>query len=157
MQKWRRRIKYYLLRLLRQQSGVHSTALGLSIGFLPHFYPTFGFGPLLAVGLAYLVRANKIAALLSSTVSSWTWPFLFYLNYKVGALLTNRQLDVDRINVDDGSINDVAKEAGDFGWNFIIGAGINTVIAGILLYFVSLYLYSKYRKGMLAHIKKVDP
>lgn len=157
MQKWRRRIKYYLLRLLRQQSGVHSIALGLSIGFLPHLYPTFGFGPLLSLGLASLVRANKIAALLSATVSSWTWPFLFYFNYTVGALITNRELDVDRIDVNDGSINDVAKEAGDFGWNFLVGAWINTIIAGILIYLLSLYLFGKYRDTLLGRIKKVKP
>jgi uncharacterized protein (DUF2062 family) len=155
MRKWRRRIKYYLLRLIRQKSGSHSIALGFSVGFMPNLYPTFGIGPFLSVALAKLLRANTISALLGGTIGAWMWPGFFYLNYKVGEMVTNLKVDVEKIV--DKEIDKVANDVGGIGWNFIVGAGINSIIIGLVLYIISFYLMSKYRVRILKHIKRMRP
>jgi uncharacterized protein (DUF2062 family) len=155
MRKWRRRTKFYLLRLLRQKSGSHSIALGFSVGFIPNLYPTFGIGPFLSVALAKLLRANTISALLGATIGTWLWPVLFYINYKVGETVTDLKVDVDEIVND--SIENVADDVGGIGWNFIVGAGINSVVIGLILYIITFYIMSKYRASILQYIKKVKP
>lgn len=157
MKKWRRRIKYYFIRLLRQKSGSHSVALGFALGFLPNLYPTFGFGPFLSVAIAKVLRGNLISTLLSATLGAWMWPFLFYMNYKVGQWVTDREVDVTNIVDDDLNLDGVASDVGGIGWNFIIGAGINTIVIGTLLYIVSFYIYCRYRDRLLSHIKSIKP
>lgn len=151
MKKWRRRIKYYLLRLLRQRSGSHTIALGFSIGFLPNLYPTFGFGPFISLFLARIFRGNPISALLGATMGAWLWPFFFYVNYKVGAWITHREVDLDRLVEE--NIEEVAEDVGGIGWNFMVGSVVNTIIIGIAFYALAFYLFGKYRGSLLAHIK----
>jgi uncharacterized protein (DUF2062 family) len=150
MKKWRRRIKYYLIRLLRQKSGSHSIALGFALGFIPNLFPTFGLGPFLSVAMAKVIRGNMISALLGATLGAWMWPLLFYINYKVGEWVTDREVRVEEI------VQENLEGVGGIGWNFIIGAGINSIFVGVLLYIVSFYIYCRYREQLMNYIKRIS-
>lgn len=155
MRKWRRRIKYYLIRLLRQKSGIHSVALGFSLGFLPNLFPTFGLGPIISVAISNLLRGNAISALLGATAGSWAWPFLFVLNYTVGEWITEREVFVE--NIVDEDIDDVADQVSGMGLNFVVGTAVNTLIFGVVLYVLAFYTFGRYRGRMLKYIKSVKP
>src|SRR5690606_24397682 len=93
-----RRIRYYLIRLFRLKSSPHHVALGLMIGFIPSWFPTFGLGPFLSVSLAKFIKANKISALIGGVIGTPIWPLLFFLNYKVGSFIFDRKPKIDEID-----------------------------------------------------------
>jgi uncharacterized protein len=57
-----RKFKYNLVRILRVNDSPHQVALGFTLGFIPNWYPTFGLGVILSVGLAKSVKSNTVAA-----------------------------------------------------------------------------------------------
>jgi uncharacterized protein len=84
--KLQRRTKLLILKLLRIRDNAHSVALGFTIGFLVHFMPSFGIGPIISTTAARLFKGNAIAGLISGVLFIWMFPFFFYLNIVVGNL-----------------------------------------------------------------------
>jgi len=80
-----RGFRYQYVRVLRIQDSAHSVALGLAIGVACGALPCMGVQSLIALPLAFLVRANKIASLLGVW---WTNPLTFvpiyYIEYLIG-------------------------------------------------------------------------
>ena len=71
----------------RQKGSKHSIALGIAIGFFWGFSPLFGFKTLFSFLTAWLVRANKIAALVAVTLHDVflpVYPLFLALSYFVG-------------------------------------------------------------------------
>ncbi|MGN7295932.1 DUF2062 domain-containing protein [Fredinandcohnia aciditolerans] len=153
-----RKVKYNLVRLLRVNDSPHQVALGFTLGFIPNWYPTFGLGVILSVGLAKLVRANTVAAFVGGLIGSPLWPALFLLNYKVGSLLLDRSTRVDEL--EDVDYADALEHTLDGvnslfskGFTFLEGAFINTVLFSIFFYFIVKFLFKMYRKGLLRMIR----
>jgi len=153
-----RKFKYNLVRLLRVNDSPHQVALGFTLGFIPNWYPTFGLGVILSVGLAKLVRANTVAAFVGGVIGSPLWPALFLLNYKVGSLLLDRSTRVDEL--EDVDYADALEHTLDGvnslfskGFTFLEGAFINTVLFSIFFYFIVKFLFKMYRKGLLRMIR----
>ncbi len=82
------RLKY--LQLLRIKDTPHRVALGLSIGIAAGCLPCMGVQSLLALPVAFLIGANKIASLIGVW---WTNPITFipiyYTEYVVGTVFSN--------------------------------------------------------------------
>lgn len=139
--------------MLRQKSGSHSIALGFSLGFIPNLFPTFGLGPFISVAIARIVRVNTISALLGGTIGTWLWPVLFYVNYLVGEAIVNPDVQLDKM---DDSIQHIAEGMEGIGVAFLIGAGINSAVISVVLYFIAFSLMSRYRYRILqwvTHLK----
>jgi uncharacterized protein len=65
----------------------HAIAGGVAIGMFMGFTPLFGLKTLLALGLAWLLRCNPIAAVVSVSLHDVVtpfWPFLLRLEYDIG-------------------------------------------------------------------------
>ncbi|MEK5444675.1 DUF2062 domain-containing protein [Fredinandcohnia sp. FSL W7-1320] len=153
-----RKVKYNLVRLLRVNDSPHQVALGFTLGFIPNWYPTFGLGVILSVGLAKLVRANTVAAFVGGVIGSPLWPALFLLNYKVGNLLLDRSTRVDELEDVDyaDALEHTLDGVNSFfskGFTFLEGAFINTVLFSIFSYFIVKFLFKMYRKGLLRMIR----
>ena len=153
-----RRIRYYLIRLFRLKSSPHHVALGLTIGLIPNWLPTFGLGPFLSVSLAKLVKTNSISALIGGVIGTPIWPLLFFLNYKVGSFVFDRKSNVDELDeveyietIQHTFIGIVDTHSS--GFLFISGAVINIVISSILIYFLAYLLFKMYRVSILNKIK----
>ncbi|RXT04182.1 DUF2062 domain-containing protein [Ammoniphilus sp. CFH 90114] len=142
--KIKRILMYYLIRLFRLQKGAQKISLGLVFGFAPNWFPTFGLGPMLSVVLARFVRGNIPAALISASFGSFLWPFLFVLNYKVGCLFMNSNpAQADEIS--QGFFIAIQ----DVSLYFFVGALLNTILSGLIGYFLFYFLFSKYRHTIL--------
>lgn len=154
--KWKRSFKFYLLRLFRLHSETNKIALGIAIGFLPNWIPTFGFGPLLSVALAKVFRGNAVGALVGGVAGTTAWPVLFLLNYKVGAFLLKHKNPV--YSMDDVEYMDMTESI--IGWDvmglqFLVGTMVNCVISTVILYTIFYVLFQKYRIVILAKVKKL--
>ncbi|MCP1143453.1 DUF2062 domain-containing protein [Lysinibacillus endophyticus] len=156
--KIRRRIKYYLIRLFRLKSSPHQVALGLTMGFIPSWIPLFGFGPVLSIGLAKLTRSNPISAFVGGVIGTPIWPLLFILNYMIGGFLLDRKPKVDTLEEVEYSTAIQHTLSGFFkshtsGVLFLTGAIINIVLSSILIYFMTFFLFKKYRVTILNKLR----
>lgn len=153
-----RRIKYNLIRLFRLKSSPHHVALGLTIGLIPSWIPTFGLGPFLSVGLARLAKANTVSAFVGGVIGTPIWPLLFLLNYQVGSLIFDRKSKVDEldeveyINTIHHTYKGVVSSHSN-GFLFLTGAVINILISSTLIYFIVYLLFKNYRVKILNKIK----
>ncbi|WP_336045706.1 DUF2062 domain-containing protein [Solibacillus ferritrahens] len=153
-----RNIKYNLIRLFRLKSGPHQVASGVTIGFIPSWLPTFGLGPLLSVGLARLVKANTVSALVGGVMGTFIWPLLFFLNYQVGSLLLDRNTKVNEL--DEVEYMDAIEQtytgivsSHSSGFIFLTGAMCNIVISSILIYIMVYVMFKTNRVKILNKIR----
>ncbi len=74
-------------RLLELRDTPHAIAGGVAIGMFIGFTPLFGIKTLLCLGLAYLLRCNPIAAVITVSLHDVVtpfWPVLLKLEYDIG-------------------------------------------------------------------------
>lgn len=85
---WRRSFSYYLHRLKRLPGSASSIATGFAIGVAVSFTPFIGFHIILALMLTWAVRGSLMAAVPGTFIGNpWTFPLMWFLSFKVGALL----------------------------------------------------------------------
>jgi uncharacterized protein len=152
--KLKRRIKYYLLRLFRLKASPHQVASGLALGLVPCWFPTFGIGPFLSMGLAKLTRVNVVAAIVGGVIGTPIWPILFLLNYKIGGFFLEKRSkideieDVEYINAFNHTVNSI-DNIHSGGYIFIVGALINVLFFSFVIYGTVYFLFRKYRMSIL--------
>lgn len=150
----RRRIKYYYLRLIRLKGQPKELALGLALGVLAGSMPILPLQTWLALTLAFIFRASKIAAMLGTWISNpLNWYFLYLFSYKIGALilgLEQRGRNISAVICALKSGGDpivIAKtilEAGN--WivaAFLLGGLVLAAITTPPSYFLSLYFFRR--------------
>lgn len=82
---YRRSFKYLRKRVLRLSGSPHAIAAGLAVGVAASCTPFLGFHFLIALGLAWLLRGNMLAAAIGTTVGNpLTFPFIWLTTYKIG-------------------------------------------------------------------------
>lgn len=153
--KLKRRFKYYLLRLFRLKAGSHQVAMGLTLGFVPNWFPTFGLGPMLSIGLAKLTGVNMVAAVIGGLMGAPIWPALFFLNYKVGSLVfmkpskVNDLHDVEYLE----AVDDTVAGMNSGGLQYLTGTVLNVLVSSAFIYLSIYMLFKKYRLNILTKIR----
>lgn len=153
-----RRIKYYLIRVFRERKGASQVAFGIVLGFFPCWFPTFGVGPAMSVALARFAGANVVGAITAAALGSFLWPVLFFLNYRMGALFTDRweERRLDEVKYDGDEYVKPIEEVntlGDIGLTFVVGSVLNSILFTIAGYFVLKYVFSRYRLTILRKLR----
>lgn len=93
---WRRRAKILLLDLLGREESPERVAAAIALGVGIGFSPFIGAHFWIALGLAFLLRLNKIDTILGQFFGNpWTLPPVFALGYRLGRVL----LGYDRTEV----------------------------------------------------------
>jgi uncharacterized protein (DUF2062 family) len=124
---------------------------GFAWGSFVHFYPTFGFGAVFAIAIARLFGTNILAATIGWAVAMPLFPLFFYLNFKVGDLLSG----VSTTNIGAAMQEIMHMKFGSLiyiGKAFLIGSVINGIVGVILIRWVSYLLLKRYRKKTLLFI-----
>jgi hypothetical protein len=115
-------------------------ALGIFIGMTP----TFGFQMAIAIFFAYLLRKNRLAAVLGVWVTNpVTAPVIYSIEYEIGRIL----LDIERVSLP----TDFTWEAyANLGWDIMyplwVGGLLTGVVLGTLAYFITLKLVPLVKK-----------
>ncbi|PZD95667.1 DUF2062 domain-containing protein [Paenibacillus sambharensis] len=161
-----KRAKYYMIQLFRQNKGPHAVSLGFIVGFFPCWYPTFGIGPALSVGLAKLMKGNVPTALIAAAIGSVAWPLLFLLNVQSGPLVRslfhtapleeavhNPAAEASYDGVFGPLINGVLHWIREVGFDIFIGGTLNSLIFSVIGYFILRIIFSKYRLKILQKIR----
>jgi uncharacterized protein len=146
--KLKRRTRYYVLRFVRLKASPHQVALGVTLGFIPNWFPTFGLGPIVSMGIAKLSKVNVFAAVLGGVAGFPLWPVLFWLNYQVGGLFQDNPSKVEEIEEVEyiEAINDTVGSIQSGSQQFLMGAIINILVSSIFLYIIVFMLFTKYRR-----------
>ncbi|MFK5925559.1 MAG: DUF2062 domain-containing protein [Desulfuromusa sp.] len=83
-----RQFKLNIIQLARLRSEPDAIGRGMALGLFIGFTPALGFHMLLAIIFAFLLRQNKIAALIGVWISNpFTAPLIYGLEYEVGRML----------------------------------------------------------------------
>jgi len=80
-------------KLLELRDSPHAIAGGVAIGLFIGFTPLFGLKTLLCLGLAYLLRCSKIAAVIAVSlhdVITPFWPVVLTIEYNIGSFILSR-------------------------------------------------------------------
>jgi uncharacterized protein (DUF2062 family) len=98
-QYWRKYIQAFTKRLSRLRGSPTEIAAGVACGVAISCTPFVGIHILLAVALAWLIRANITAAALGTISGNpWTFPFIWLLILTLGRLIL-------RLPIDDKSVD----------------------------------------------------
>ena len=84
----RRVLFYFWYRILRLKGTPESVAAGLACGVAVSFTPFIGLHFLLALALAFVLRANLAAAMIGTIVGNpWTFPLIWSILLQTGRLI----------------------------------------------------------------------
>ena len=89
---WLRAIRYLTYRIRRLPDPAYKISRGIACGVFVCFTPLFGLHFLIAVGLAWLIGGNMLAALLATFVGNpVTFPIIAGLAVEVGNMILGRE------------------------------------------------------------------
>ena len=128
--------KLNLINFLRLRGTPEEVAKGLALGIFIGMTPTFGFQMAIALFFAWILKENKIAALLAVWVTNpITAPFIYAAQYETGRLL----LGMERLHFPTEFSFETFK---NFGVEIMIplcfGSLIHAVLWGLLTYALTL-------------------
>lgn len=84
---WERTWYYVRHRVMRHETTPGEIASGIAIGLSVSFTPLLGTHVWQAILFSWLFRANILAGVLGTLLGNpWTFPFMWWLSYKAGAL-----------------------------------------------------------------------
>jgi uncharacterized protein (DUF2062 family) len=141
-----------LKKLFSLKDNPHAIAGGVAIGMFVGFTPLFGLKTLLALGAAWLLRCNPIAAVISVSLHDVVtpfWPFLLRIEYDIGYwILSNPHVLPPHLEMHH------LKVAEFFKWTTFLKVGLPLLVgslflsapAAVIFYFLTLGLL-KLREG----------
>ncbi len=138
--------RYFYLRILRLRGNPEEIAMGLAIGVFTGCFPFFGLQTILAILLAILFKANKIAAAAATWISNpLTSVPIFAFNFHIGKLIVGgTDISVSQLNFK--SQTDILELGGQFAITLLLGCLIVASIVSFSTYFISLNLIKNWRK-----------
>jgi uncharacterized protein (DUF2062 family) len=136
-------------KLLDLQDAPHALAGGVAIGMFIGFTPLFGVKTLLCLGIAFLLRCNPIAAVVSLTIHDVVlplWPVLLGLEYEIGSTIlrfvNGTPPAIQALNF---QMHDVMQWTTFFGLGLpmLIGSMFLSAPAAAIAYFATLPIFQR--------------
>ncbi|HQS84854.1 MAG: hypothetical protein B7Y25_07950 [Alphaproteobacteria bacterium 16-39-46] len=152
---FKRLFRYLYLRLLRLQASPSAIASGLGIGVALSFTPLLGAHIILSIGLSWILRANKVAALLGTLIGTpWTLPFMLFLSYKTGILgihffhklFPNVVLSSSLLDTPLFDFKEIYAHPAAFFLPTFLGSLPLGICIGLFVFFITYPLIKSYRK-----------
>ncbi len=144
LSKVNRIISYYKLILARLPDSNYAISSGFACGAMVSFTPLLGFHFVLAVVFAYLIRGNFIAALIGTVVGNpLTFPFIWWLIYKIGTYVTNIKLEkiTHEINFDM-----IVNQTYEIFFPMLVGGVIIAPLVWIITYYIIYSFIASFKK-----------
>jgi len=154
----KRKIKRIYLRFITLKGDPKHLAFSLSVGIFVGMMPIMPFQTILALFLAFIFRANKIAAFLGTLISNPLNLYFVYLwSYQIGTFLLGRPYEstvINRIrviiydNIDEPI--DLLKSLTELGGEIISALLIGGIVLALIVAIPSYF----FLKFILAYIQK---
>lgn len=146
---WRRQLRYVYLRFLRLQGSPEQLARGMASGIFSGCFPLFGFQTILGIGVATVLRGNRLMAAAATWISNpFTYVPIFAFNYQVGHWMLGGGSsqtfdDLDTLH----SWMDLGTEVSA---RLMLGSAVVGTVVGVASYFIGLPLIKRVRSRRLA-------
>ena len=129
-----RQVKLMVVRFVRLRGLPEEIAKGVALGIFIGMTPTFGVQMAIALFFAYLLRENRLAAILGVWVTNpVTAPFIYAIEYEMGRLLLN----LERVHLPSEF---TLKAYTELGWNVLSPLWVGGLFAGLILGTLSYFL-----------------
>jgi uncharacterized protein (DUF2062 family) len=145
--KFERGLLYRLIRFFRIRSATEKVARGYALGLIVNFFPTFGFGVVISGFLARLLGGHPVAGLIGGATLTFAWPFLFFLNVRVGSFFLPPPEEL-------ADLTEKSLKALAWGKTFTVGAVFNSLLVGLAVYLLLRVLYERTRPAALAWFRR---
>lgn len=128
--------KLNLIRFIRLRGTPEEVAKGLALGIFIGMTPTFGFQMVIALFFAWLLKENKLAALLGVWVTNpITAPIIYATQYETGRII----LGMDRLSFPTELTLETFMNVGlEIIIPLCLGSLIHAIILGFLTYALTL-------------------
>lgn len=169
-------MSYVVHRLRRLPDPPHRISRGIAAGVFVSFSPLFGFHFIYAAIIAFLIRGNILAALLSTFIGNpLTFPFFAVASLNMGNALLNRDTEVEAITV----LNAFSRASGELWHNaqamfssevahwgelaqffdriflpYFVGGIFPGIIAGMFAYGLSRPVIDAYQRRRIAKLSE---
>jgi uncharacterized protein (DUF2062 family) len=137
---------YHLITLFRIRDRSERIARGFAVGLIVNFFPTFGFGVLISPAVAKVCGGHIAAGFAGGALLTFFWPFLFYLNMRMGACFVRSPIAIEALE----DVTDRSIDALQWGQTFMVGAVANSLLVGGSVYLVLRLAYARVRPRALA-------
>jgi len=126
-----RQVKLMVVRFVRLRGLPDEIAKGIALGIFIGMTPTFGFQMPIALLFAYLLRENRLAAVLGVWVTNpLTAPFIYAAEYEIGRLL----LGLQRFDLP----TEFTWEAySNLGWDILFPMWVCSILFGVIFGFLA--------------------
>ncbi len=126
------------VRFVRLRGLPEEIAKGVALGIFIGMTPTFGFQMAIALFFAYLLKENRLAAILGVWITNpVTAPVIYSIEYEMGRIL----LSLPRASL---PAEFTWGAYADLGWDIMyplwVGGTLAGIILGALSYFVTLHM-----------------
>ncbi|MEM7718764.1 MAG: DUF2062 domain-containing protein [Pseudomonadota bacterium] len=172
---WRRASQYVVHRLRRLPDPAHKISRGIAAGVFTSFTPFFGLHFIVSAALAWVMRANILAALLATFVGNpLTFPIIAAISMEIGSFILGvRPLPLQLVL---GSFSDAANDlwrnfvaiftTDTIQWAglvrfwdrvflpYLVGGFLPGLVAAFASYFLANPVILAYQKARVARLKK---
>ncbi|TVQ10359.1 MAG: DUF2062 domain-containing protein [Leptolyngbya sp. DLM2.Bin27] len=146
---WRRRLRYVYLRFLRLQGSPEQLTRGLAAGIFSGCFPLFGFQTILGIGVATVLRGNRLMAAAATWISNpFTYVPIFAFNYQVGHWVLGG--GSTQVFDDPDTLRSWMDLGTEVSVRLMLGSTVVGVVAGVVSYFIGLPLIIRVRSRRLA-------
>ena len=132
MKKFLRFIKLQKYKITKIKDFPESIAVGVAWGVAVSFTPLLGFHLIICYLGTWLMKGNLIAATVGTIIGNpWTFPLIFYLDYKVGTTIF-----LERINYYEFKISFFVEHFEDLFYPTLLGS----FPIAVIMWFVTFYI-----------------
>jgi len=135
------RIRRFAKSLIRIDDSPKRIARGVAIGVFWGILPTFGLAIVFSIPTAFLLKANRLSAIVGTFVSNpLTWPFIYPFGFRIGQQI----LRVSPIDFSWGLFK--LQSLLNLSKSLIVGSSLLAVGFCLLSYLVVLIVVARYRR-----------
>ena len=147
MKKFLRLIKLQKYKIINIKDFPESVAVGVAWGVAVSFTPLLGFHLIICYLGTWLMKGNLIAATVGTIIGNpWTFPFIFYLDYKVGTTIF-----LERINYYEFKISFFVEHFEDLFYPTLLGS----LPIAIIIWFVTFRICKNFLINRLNEKNKI--
>lgn len=140
-----RLLRYWYLKLIRQEGTPEAIARGWACGVFAGCFPLFGLQTLLGILLATIFQGNKITGAAGTWISNpFTFVPIFYFNFRVGEILLQQQSEFSVAQLE--SWGDMGAAGTKFVFILLSGCTFVGLTFGAIAYFFSFNLTKRWRE-----------
>ena len=129
-------------KLFRLKDPPQSISVGLAWGAAVSFTPLLGLHIIICFLGTYLMKGNLLAAAAGTIVGNpWTFPFIFFLDYKIGTFLGIKGIETINFSVDF-----LINNFNSLFYPTLVGSVPLSICAWFSTYYFSLLIIRKYKE-----------